>query len=285
MKGSQRLAVTLFGATLMLSAFTSGGQQSSPVADPTKQEVSATLGSIIQRAPADMPPNLPKVTCEGGNLTISAVNSTLGAVLNAIRSCTGAEIDVPEGARGERLFADLGPGPVRAVLADFLSSMDFNYVIKASPSDPQRVQMVLLSLRTSDSTKEVAPEVASNDSMSANRRAWMEARHNYEQSVSPPDVESTPPADTASSTPPAAEIPAAPPNSPPAGAEPANPALAAPAIAPTPESEASSAATGSSNTPSQGKSTPEMISDMQRMFEQRKQMIQQQQQQTSAPPH
>jgi hypothetical protein len=200
----------------------------------------------------------------------------MGAVLNAIHNCTGAQIEIPEGAKGERLFAELGPGPVRAVLADFLSSTDFNFVIKASPSDPQKVQMVLLDPRTGDSTKEVGPEVASNDSVSTNRLAWMKARRNYEQSIAPPDEDPAPPADAASSTPPAAETPSAPTNSPPADADPVSPAPAAPGIAPASPSEISSADAGSSNSSGEGKSTQEMISDMQRLFEKRKQIAQQQ---------
>jgi hypothetical protein len=283
MAGSIKLVATLIGGIVMLSAGNARGWQSSSVTEDVRQESSGVPASTIRRTAANMPPNPPKVSCEGGNLTISATNSTMGAVLNAIHNCTGAQIEIPEGAKGERLFAELGPGPVRAVLADFLSSTDFNFVIKASPSDPQKVQMVLLNPRANDSTKELAPEVASNDNMSSNRRAWMEARRNYEQSVSPPDEDSTPPADAPSSTPPAVETPVAPTNSPPAEAEPVNPAPAAPgiapaspSIAPASPSEISSADAVSSNSSSVGKSTQEMISDMQRLFEKRKQMAQQQ---------
>jgi hypothetical protein len=278
MAGALKLATTLVGGIVMLSALNARGWQSSNVSDNTRQETSGVPASTVKRTPADMPPNSPKVTCEGGKLTISATNSTFGAVLNAIRSCTGTEIEVPEGARQERLFAELGPGSVRAVLADFLSSTDFDYVIKASPLDPQKVQMVLISLRHSDSTPGAVTEVANNGdgNVSTNHRAWLEARHNYQQSFSPPDEEPTQPAETVPSASPSTETPAPSTNSTPAGAEPVNPAPAAPAIALTPEGEVSSAATGSADTPGQGKTTQDMIGDMQQMFEKRKQMIQQQ---------
>src|SRR5271169_3366201 len=155
MTGFEKLAVMLIGFFLTLSALSAGGQQTSNAVEGTPPETSAAPLSVAPVWPANMPPNPPKVTCDGENLTITAKNSTLGAVLNAIRACTGAEIDVPEDAKGERLFAELGPGPLRTVLADFLSSMDFDYVIKASPADPQKVQMVLLNPRTSDSPSEV----------------------------------------------------------------------------------------------------------------------------------
>ncbi|PYY16043.1 MAG: hypothetical protein DMG60_16080, partial [Acidobacteria bacterium] len=57
-------------------------------------------------------------------------------------------MDVPESAAKQRLFASLGPGPVRQVLASLLSSTDFNYLIQSSDSDPQKVRTVLLMART-----------------------------------------------------------------------------------------------------------------------------------------
>src|SRR6516165_2430414 len=120
MTGAGKLAMRLIGAVIIWSAVGASGQQSSNVAVVTPSDTSGASASAAPRLPADMPPNPPKVTCDADKLTISAQNSTLGAVLNAIRACTGAQIDVPADARGERLFAELGPGPLRTVLADFL---------------------------------------------------------------------------------------------------------------------------------------------------------------------
>jgi hypothetical protein len=306
MTGAEKLAATLVGAIFMLSAPGSGGQQPSNVAAGTQPETSAAPLIPAKLVPADMPPNPPKVTCNGGQLTISAQNSTLGAVLNAIGACSGAQIEVPAEASGERLFAELGPGPLRSVLADFLNSTDFNYVIKASPSDPQKVQMVLLNPHTSDSPSDVATVADSSTNMTPNRRGWAKARENYMQSFTAARDESNQQADSASSapveatapaassvpveapTPAASTVPveaAAPAASPvPLETEPVSPA---PASSPVPSPAAdpiASASTGSDTAPSQGKTAEEMISNMQRMFEQRKQMVQQQQQQTSAPP-
>src|SRR5271165_5863537 len=317
MTGAEKLAATLVGAIILFSALGASGQQPSNVAADARSETSAAPARAVPRVPADMPPNPPKVTCDGDKLTISAQNSTLGAVLNAIRACTGAQIDVPEEARAERLFAELGPGPLRTVLADFLSSMDFDYVIKALPADPQKIQMVLLNPRTSDSPGEVATVADSSANMTPNRRGWLKARENYMKSFTAAQDDSNQQADTASSAPaeatspsassvplestapaassvpveaaaPAASsvpveaaAPAA--SSVPPGAEPASPA---PSSSPVPSPAVNpnaSASSGSDTAPSQGATTQQMISNMQRMFEQRKQMIQQQQQ-TSAPP-
>ena len=211
MTGAGKLAATLIGAIIMLSGLGAGGQQPSPsnVAADTRSDTSATPASTAPRVPAEMPPNPPKVTCDGDKLTISAQNSTLGAVLNAIRACSGAQIDVPEDARGERLFAELGPGPLRTVLAEFLSSTDFNYVIKASPSDPQKVQMVLLNPRTGDSASEVATVADSSTNPTPNRAGWLKARENYMKSFTAARDDSNQEGDTASSTPIEATAPAA----------------------------------------------------------------------------
>jgi hypothetical protein len=290
MTGTGKLAATMVGAIFLLSALGADGQQSPPSAADTQSETIAAPVLTAKRVPADMPPSPPKVTCDGGQLTISAQNSTLGAVLNAIRGCTGAEIDVPAEASGERLFAELGPGPVRAVLADFLNSTDFNFVIKASLSDPQKVQMVLLNPRITDSATEVATVAESGTSITPNRLGWLKARENYTKSftaASAANDEASQPADTASSASPPVETAVSPSGSTPVdttapsanpvpvGSDPVGPALSTPALSPA-TNPIASGSSGSDAPLNQGKSTQEMITDMQRMFEQRKQMIQQQ---------
>jgi len=302
MARSGKFAATIVGVFFFLAAVGARGQQTAAAAADTRPEASTTPGLTAKRIPADMPPNPPKVTCDGGQLTISAQNSTLGAVLNAIRGCTGAEIDVPADASAERLFAELGPGPLRAVLAELLNSTDFNYVIKASPADPQKVQMVLLNPRPADSTSatEVAEVVDTGANMTANRRGWMKARENYMQTFTAANEEAPPPPDTASSASPASppvEAPAAsaapaPADTTassaepvPAAADPAVPSSSLPVVSSPAANPIASAPSGSDAGMNQSKSTQELITDMQRMFEQRKQMVQQQQQQTTTPPH
>lgn len=296
MTGAGKIAATLIAGVIMASAVAAGGQQPSNAAGDSRSNTGDAPASTAPRVPADMPPSPPKVSCDGDTLTISARNSTINAVLNAIRSCTGAQIDVPEDARGERLFAEFGPGPIRPVLADFLSSTDFNYVIKASPADPQKIQMVLLNPRPGDSAIEVATVADKSTNLTANRRGWLKARENYMKSFTAANAasdEASQPADTASSSSPPVETAVGPSVSTPAdttapsenpvpvGADPVAPAVSTPTLSPAANPIASGSAASDSPL-NQGKSTEEMISDMQRMFEQRKQMIQQQ---TSTPPH
>jgi hypothetical protein len=102
-------------------------------------------------------PNPPRVSYEGGQLTIVAENSELSDVLSLLKKCTGADIDFPPSAAHERIWAGLGPGPARSVLATLLSGIGLDYAIQASDIDPQGVRSLLLSTRTKPGIEE-APE-------------------------------------------------------------------------------------------------------------------------------
>jgi hypothetical protein len=99
-------------------------------------------------------PNPPWVSYEGGQLTIIAENSELSDVLSLLRACTGADIDFPPSAAHERIWAGLGPGPARRVLAALLGGIGLDYAIQASDIDPQGVRRVLLSTRTRPASQE-----------------------------------------------------------------------------------------------------------------------------------
>jgi hypothetical protein len=101
-----------------------------------------------------VPAVAPKVTFEGGKLTVIAHNCTLADVLHAIKKQMGADVDVPPGAT-ERVVADLGPGAPRDVITDLLNGTHFNYVIVGSPTDPSAVQSLALT------PKSGGPETAS----------------------------------------------------------------------------------------------------------------------------
>jgi hypothetical protein len=98
-----------------------------------------------------IPPTPAKVSYQGGLLTISAQNSTLGEILRDVRKLTGASIEVPPGsaAANERVIAHLGPGAPRDVLAGLFNGTQFNYVMLGSSSDPMAVSSVILTAKTS----------------------------------------------------------------------------------------------------------------------------------------
>ena len=108
-------------------------------------------GPLSQLPMDQIPPTPAKVSYQGGLLTISAQNSTLGEILRDVRKLTGASIDVPPGSAvtSERVIAHLGPGAPRDVLAGLFNGTQFNYVMLGSSSDPMVVSSVVLTLKTS----------------------------------------------------------------------------------------------------------------------------------------
>ena len=96
------------------------------------------------RAAADAP----QISYVDGQLTIRALNLTVGEVLTKVSSLTGMKLDVPPAASRERMpFVDLGPGPAREVLATLLGGSSFDYLIQSSDTDPDNIQSVILMSR------------------------------------------------------------------------------------------------------------------------------------------
>ena len=98
--------------------------------------------------PETMPAQPPQVNYANGMLTIVAANSTLGDILNAVKSRTGATIDAP-GALSERVATQLGPAPPRQVLADLLKGSHYDYVMVGSENDPQGIRSIILTRNSS----------------------------------------------------------------------------------------------------------------------------------------
>ena len=293
--------------TLAVGAAYAQAQTSTPPTDPAGDATVAAVkpASVAKpRLPAEMPAMPPKVTCTGGQLTIVADNSTMASVFAAIHGCIGATIDLPSGSSSTRMFADIGPGPANQVLQSLLSSTDLDYVIQLSSSDSNKIQAVFLTARVDDKDSPATPALASTPA----RRAWLDtrrnARHSQEESdgssstdsqistTDPPDPApvSTPIHDTPvvagdarpDGTP---SVPAAQPGAPlPAevsGGTPGNNATPAstantpsadPNAAPVTDSNAAAPPDPSTASPAD-KETQDKITNMEQMFEKRKQMI------------
>jgi hypothetical protein len=99
------------------------------------------------RTPEQMPASPPKVTMSSGQLSIVADNSTLGEVLNAVKSLTGATVDAPSSASSERIAAQLGPGEPQQVLQQLLSGSKFDYIILGSPTNSTTIEKIILTAR------------------------------------------------------------------------------------------------------------------------------------------
>jgi hypothetical protein len=241
------------------------------------------------KRPAELPPKPPKVTCRGDQITISADNSTLDAILFAVRGCTGAKIDVPGDASRVRSFEELGPGPVREVLDELLSGTPYNYVIQSSEANPLKVETVLLSMRTNDAGKPGSNSnsnaISTDIPMTPGRRAWQKMQKFDKPDPSTLNGDDTPvEADAAS---PADEAIAA------AASNPADPSAAsasdgAPveaAAAPAPPTPVAPPIVDPNSNADPSKAMQDRITQMQQMFAQRQQMIQKQNQGQSGGPN
>ena len=116
-----------------------------------------TSPNILPAVPSQVRSTSPKVTYINGQLTISALDVSLGDVLRAVSVKTGAVIEFPSDRGREHLFANAGPGPVRDVLASLLNGSRFNYVMLASPTNPSILQRMILT-----STDEPGTQAAAN---------------------------------------------------------------------------------------------------------------------------
>ena len=103
----------------------------------------AQPASVAPPPPEQRPATPPQVAFNGGILTITADNSTLGDILRAVHHQTGATVDVPGNAT-ERVVGQFGPGPARDVVASLLNGSHFNYVLVGSESDPTGLDRVVL---------------------------------------------------------------------------------------------------------------------------------------------
>ncbi len=99
--------------------------------------------------PEQMPAVAPQVTFQNGKLTIIARNSTLGDILRAVHTKTGANVEL-SGSATERVVGMFGPGPSRDVVASLLNGSHFNYVMLGSEANPDQLQHLILTPKGSD---------------------------------------------------------------------------------------------------------------------------------------
>jgi hypothetical protein len=139
------IAVLCLGSLSVLHADTAHNQHKTkkPQLPPLP---SGPQGPVPQIPLDSIAPVPPQVSFQNGKLSIVAPNSTLGDILRAVRKQTGAEIEIP--AANERVVTNLGPGPVREVMADLLNGSRFNYVLLGSAEDSSLLTRVVLVAKT-----------------------------------------------------------------------------------------------------------------------------------------
>lgn len=238
--------------------------------------------------PEQMPPRPPEVIWDGKLLSINAENSTLSDILVAVRARTGAAIDLPPASAGERMAARFGPAPAREVLTSLLSGTNYDYIIQASETDEDVVQTVILTPRGKG--EELANTTVSAPAVRRGPGYTASGKHTFE--IIPDEVSTTPAsqdvasagegeqtgqrAGAAGSEPAAANAQRSSADLPPPSDDRANAAASLTASDIPPVSQAASAESGSND---DGLPIVEQkIKDMQRMFEQRRQIQAQQNQ-------
>jgi hypothetical protein len=160
----RKIAVAVLTPAICLSVAFADAVQKTPVHKSHKKAEAAQIPPYTPHALSplpleQMPAVPPEVRYSAGQLTIVAHNSTLGDILRAVHSQTGAELEVPSNAN-ERVVATLGPGPARDVLATLLNGTHFNYVMLGTPGDPTAVQRVVLTAKTGPETSATTASAA-----------------------------------------------------------------------------------------------------------------------------
>ncbi len=137
------------------------------------------------------PPQPPVVTWDGNLLTIDAENSTLAAVLAALRMQTGASIEIPSAASRERVFVHLGPGQVRDIISSLLYGTEFDYIVETSDDDPDALRSVAVTARGKGDDSAVGALASASDAVAASGMdsgvAAKGFRSNASQGVGRPD--------------------------------------------------------------------------------------------------
>jgi hypothetical protein len=156
----QHIGLVLFLLALALSVCAQTAPKSTKhkpkaakAAEPV-QEPAAPTPPPPPPTPEQMPARPPTVSYQNGQLSIVAPNSTLSDILQAVKTKTGAAIDIPPGAN-ERVVSRFGPGPARDVLAALLNGSHFNYVMIGSDANPTSVAQVILTPRAGGETAPV----------------------------------------------------------------------------------------------------------------------------------
>jgi hypothetical protein len=143
-----------FSMFLLTFVFLFAGMNSAQATPKKAKHKSAVPETAIEVVPAPPPPPplrpeqlpavAPQVSYQNGQLTIVARNSTLGDILRAVHTKTGANVELPGGAP-ERVVGQFGPGPSRDVVASLLNGTHFNYVMLGSAGNSERLDRLILS--------------------------------------------------------------------------------------------------------------------------------------------
>jgi hypothetical protein len=204
LSGKSGLALLLlagFCLTTGLAAQTAAPKNPAPASAAQRKPHSTRKKAAVQpeapQAPAppptleQSPPTPPQVSYQNGQLTITAMNATLGQVLRAVQTRTGSSLELPSSAANERVVTQLGPGRATDVLNALLNGSKFNYIILGESGNPGAVQKIILTTQ-----KQVSNPVntAQNNPVPSQRQEVDPQEEEIQQAVEEPQPTPPPPA-------------------------------------------------------------------------------------------
>lgn len=270
-KQAQAICLTLLAASAV-SVLRGQDNQRIP-SGANKAPVAAANESTAKPAPgAPLAPL--RVVCKGNQLTVAAKDSTLASILNEVQKCTGAKIDIPGDAAEVRFFDTIGPLPIQEGLSVLLTASGYNFVIQSSQSAPDKLEAVLLMPRGTSP----AADKTNERPLTPTRRVFLKMRQDAltEAGIT---GENIPSASAETSTAPVSQ-----PLSPNSENAPVNgnassdanqgAATSTPPAVPQENASPSSPASDAAPASSEPKTVEDQITNMQQMFEQRRQMMQ-----------
>jgi hypothetical protein len=152
-------------ATTTTAATSTTKTTTKPAAKSRKHSKKAPVEPVVEAppppppTPEQSPAGNPLVSYQNGQLTIHSENSTLGSILNAIKTSTGASVDGPGVNSPDRVATQIGPGDPREVLTTLLNSSKYDFILVGPPGSPNSVQKIILTARVSGGPGGSAPQV------------------------------------------------------------------------------------------------------------------------------
>lgn len=140
------IAVTVLVFILAAASFSSATQKRVAHKQPVPETTVEVVPPPPPPRPEQMPAVAPQVSYQNGMLTIIARNSTLGDILRAVHTKTGASIELA-GSAPERVVGQFGPGPSRDVMTSLLNGSHFNYVMLGSEAHPEQLERLILTAK------------------------------------------------------------------------------------------------------------------------------------------
>jgi hypothetical protein len=123
-------------------------QPAAPQPQPNPQANVQSAPQQPQQGPyglALQPASPPRISYTGGQLTVTANNSSLPDILGSVVRITGAQLEGSRPPESERVFGQFGPGSPRDVLNSLLSGSRYDYILVSALDDPGKVRQVMLT--------------------------------------------------------------------------------------------------------------------------------------------